>query len=113
MTDLGTPIGEPRPIDLSAFAHVFQRPSWETMGACVNRPTDVWFSNKPADIFIATTICREVCPVRWRCLADNIDVPFGVFGGLTANQRKVIREEFPVVISQDLLQLLIEDKETG
>jgi hypothetical protein len=46
-------------------------------------------------------------------LAENIDVPVGIFGGLTAQERKVIRDEYPVMVSPQILKLMMEDKEAG
>lgn len=93
-------------LDLSSYKAVFQRPSWELMGACHDKPTEWFFSKKQAEIIAATTLC-QICAVRWTCLSQNIDVPFGIFGGLTAIQRKELREQLTVV-NPELLQLLIE-----
>jgi hypothetical protein len=83
------------------------------MGACHDRPSDWWFSKKQAEILAAKVLCTQFCPVRFRCLADNIDVPQGMFGGLTSDERKVIREQYSVIVSPQLLQMLLEDEGTG
>jgi hypothetical protein len=92
-------------VDLSEFRQVFQRPSWELLGACQGKDTELWFSKKQMDVIAATTYC-EICSVRWTCLSENIDIPFGIFGGYTAAQRKRIREEYPIIVNPTLLQLL-------
>jgi hypothetical protein len=92
-------------VDLSVLRNVFQRPSWELLGSCNGKDTRLWFSKRQQDILAATTWC-EICPVRWKCLSENIDVPFGIFGGFTAPQRKQIREEYPVIVNPVLLELL-------
>jgi WhiB family redox-sensing transcriptional regulator len=39
----------------------------------------------------AKAICAQ-CPVRGACLQFGMDIPFGIFGGLTPDERRVVRE---------------------
>lgn len=39
----------------------------------------------------AKAICAR-CPVRAGCAEFGMDIPFGIFGGLTPEQRRVIRD---------------------
>jgi WhiB family transcriptional regulator, redox-sensing transcriptional regulator len=39
----------------------------------------------------AKAICAQ-CPVRAACLEFGMDIPFGIFGGHTPEERRVIRE---------------------
>ena len=107
-TDEGTPVS----LNLTSYRKIFARPSWHEMGACRNKPTKWWFSRKPHENMGAMVVCRELCPVRWRCLADNLDVPHGIFGGFTAEDRKVIREEYPVLVEASELLLALEEDDT-
>jgi hypothetical protein len=111
----GIPTDDWTPVQLSLpqYRKIFSRPTWHSLGACHNRPTEWFFSTKSAEILAATVVCNTLCPVRWRCLADNLDVPLGIFGGLNAEQRKTIRDDYPVVVAPELLQLLMEKKDTG
>ena len=61
----------------------------------------------PDDLFVsgaaqkrATQFCRE-CPVARECLADALDhhMEWGIWGGLTERQRRVLLREHPEVVS--------------
>lgn len=111
MTAPGIPIddGSPVNLNLTSYRKIFDRPSWHGMGACRDKPTKWWFSNKPHELMAAMIVCRELCPVRFKCLADNLDVPQGIFGGFSADERKTIRDHYSVIVSPELMQLLVEE----
>lgn len=52
---------------------------------------DLWYSEVPSDIVLASGICVSKCPQRATCLAGAYErnEPFGVFGGLSARQRRI------------------------
>jgi WhiB family redox-sensing transcriptional regulator len=64
-------------------------------------------SSDPDELFVggaaqkkATAICRH-CPVVAECLADALDnqIEFGVWGGMTERQRRVLLKRHPDVVS--------------
>jgi WhiB family transcriptional regulator, redox-sensing transcriptional regulator len=64
-------------------------------------------SSDPDELFVggaaqrkAAVICRH-CPVVAECLADALDnqMEFGVWGGMTERQRRVLLKEHPEVVS--------------
>jgi len=68
-------------------------PSWQEQAACRGVPLDLFYSFKPAVIAKALEHCTR-CPVVAECLgmadraeADDSHV-CGIFGGLTAEQRR-------------------------
>lgn len=108
----GTPIDDGTPVNLNLtnYRKIFDRPSWHGLGACRNKPTRWWFTNKPHEQMAALIVCRELCSVRWKCLSDNLDVPQGVFGGFGADERKIIRNESPVLVDPNLLRLMMGEE---
>ena len=66
------------------------RPAWRMRGACADDDSEAWFSE--ADTLKSRRAIRvcESCPVRQLCLAAALvfDEEFGVWGGLTASQRR-------------------------
>jgi WhiB family transcriptional regulator, redox-sensing transcriptional regulator len=75
------------------------RTAWVLKALC--RSTD------PEELFVtgkaqrkAAAICRH-CPVATDCLADALDnqMEFGVWGGMTERQRRVLLKEHPEVTS--------------
>lgn len=71
---------------------------WREQAACAqDHYPDDWFpsrgrSTAPGDA--AKAICNDVCPVREQCLADalaqGVDKQFGIWGGMTARERRQI-----------------------
>ena len=109
-----------RNIDLSRLREVFKYnpPSWKKLGACRGRDTSWWFADKdkPEELgkYIgAKVICKEMCAVRWQCLADNIEEPFGIFGGLDAEERVNIRTGPGKVINNPVLLQLLHEREAS
>jgi WhiB family transcriptional regulator, redox-sensing transcriptional regulator len=75
------------------------RAAWVSKARC--RSTD------PDELFVggaaqrkAAVICRH-CPVIAECLADALDnrMEFGVWGGMTERQRRVLLKQHPEVVS--------------
>jgi WhiB family redox-sensing transcriptional regulator len=79
---------------------------WRHQAACNNRPTDYWFPEQsrttttitPANQ-LAITICHT-CPVQQQCLTWALTKPetHGIWGGLTAEQRRQLHLKTPVNI---------------
>lgn len=69
-------------------------PDWRNWAACRGTGID-FFSELVAVERIAISICHS-CPVRWECLdqAHVDEEMFGVFGGLTALQRRQGRRRY-------------------
>lgn len=68
---------------------------WRVDSACRDLPSDVFFAEGPtkrSEELAAKEICAS-CVVIDACLADAIahNVPFGVWGGLTASERRPLR----------------------
>lgn len=65
-------------------------PGWWVGASCRRDriPLSVFFDREQIDI--ARKTCSE-CLVRWRCLTEHLDEPFGVWGGHTVNERERIR----------------------
>lgn len=62
--------------------------------ACNGMPTDIFFplSGQNNQLEFAKAICKG-CPVKDKCLQDNLHEQFGVWGGTSERQRKRIRKE--------------------
>lgn len=58
--------------------------------ACDGLDPDLFFS-KPKEIHKAVAICNN-CNVQLDCLNDNLHEEYGVFGGASPHERKVLRE---------------------
>ena len=72
-------------------------PQWLDQGPCVGYPTDLFFSEGEGDhTQIAKKICAQ-CTVIEKCLnfalqmEKHFSPPFGVFGGKSAAQRKLLK----------------------
>lgn len=72
-------------------------PSWRRDAACRDFPTDLFFPighgpRAEAQANQAKSICDQ-CPVRAECLDYSllINAQFGVFGGLTEDERRRVR----------------------
>lgn len=69
-----------------------RRPAWHQDAACLGLDPAIFFPEKGDDTTAAKAICAG-CGVRRECLdwALTNGEKFGVFGGLSENQRKKIR----------------------
>ena len=63
-------------------------PKWRTHAACRGTDPALFYDPHPASVAAAKTVC-DVCPVRNTCRAHAVDTaePFGVWGGLAADER--------------------------
>lgn len=69
--------------------------------ACANEDPEMFFSEE-AEVTAAAILVCEGCPVRELCAAwGTAHEAFGVFGGLTAEERAKIRGAMPVYDSTD------------
>ena len=70
--------------------------SWFKDAACTSAPLDWFFPRAGGDYRKGKAICAT-CPVRDDCLAHNLDNfdskdDFGLWGGTTPSERRVMRE---------------------
>ncbi len=63
---------------------------------CRQFDADLWFSESPAELEVAKTLCAE-CPLRVECLASAIErrEPWGVWGGEIFERGSVIPRKRP------------------
>jgi WhiB family redox-sensing transcriptional regulator len=75
------------------------RNAWVANAVCRTADPDELFVSGAAQRQ-AATICRR-CPVMTECAADALDnrIEFGVWGGLTERQRRVLLKKHPGVDS--------------
>jgi WhiB family redox-sensing transcriptional regulator len=75
------------------------RIAWVSKARCGSTDPDELFVHGKAQRK-AAVICRH-CPVIAECLADALDndMEFGVWGGMTERQRRVLRKQHPEVVS--------------
>lgn len=64
-------------------------------GACYGHDPEIWFPSSAEELDEALSICKG-CPVREDCLAGALDrsEPFGVWGGKTEEERKVLEDGY-------------------
>jgi WhiB family redox-sensing transcriptional regulator len=63
---------------------------WELSGLCRTEPDpEIFFPETSGTPWLAKSVCRR-CPVRAQCLTTALvrDEPVGVWGGLTARERR-------------------------
>lgn len=95
------------------------RPSWYDLGLCgqtrfklftKDGVTTIWFGNAKEQRQ-AEVICK-MCPIRWACLEHNLDVEYGVYGGLNQKRReKLIREL--VIRDRAVIKSIVELEEAN
>lgn len=70
--------------------------SWKFRAACRGSDFDIWFSDSPADIREAKSICAR-CPVRAECWTDaeqtDLAIAYGIRAGLTGTERSELRKK--------------------
>uniref|UniRef100_UPI001295A997 WhiB family transcriptional regulator n=1 Tax=Actinomadura macrotermitis TaxID=2585200 RepID=UPI001295A997 len=88
------PESEPKPTESSVWIL-----DWTARAACRNADPDALFVQGAAQNR-AKLICRG-CPVRAECLADALDnrIEFGVWGGMTEQERRALLRRRPDVTS--------------
>ncbi|MEV6536038.1 MULTISPECIES: WhiB family transcriptional regulator [Streptomyces] len=72
---------------------------WRENSACGSADADELFADSPRQKR-AKMICMR-CPVRTQCLAEALDerIEFGVWGGMTERERRVLLRRKPDVAS--------------
>ena len=67
---------------------------WQDAALCAQVDGDEWFPEKGESVLQAKRICRD-CPVRVECLryALDHDELYGVWGGLSPEDRKAVRAD--------------------
>lgn len=66
------------------------RLDWLDLAECKDAPTAVFFPERGGDVMHAKAFCQR-CPVRDDCLAEHIDELVGIFGGLSGEERRRLR----------------------
>ena len=63
---------------------------------CRNFDPDLWFSDSPADLELAKSLCGG-CPLRVECLAGAVErqEPWGVWGGEIFEHGQVVARKRP------------------
>lgn len=79
----------------NVMALVSEDQSWAAKALCAGSEPDALFVQGAAQRQVRQR-CRE-CPVRLECLADALesDMNFGVWGGLTERERRVLARAYP------------------
>jgi WhiB family redox-sensing transcriptional regulator len=69
--------------------------TWASQAACAGQGPDVFFDDAPAVVAQAKALCLT-CPVRQCCLDLALACPSlqGVWGGLTEEERSMLRGRF-------------------
>lgn len=72
------------------------RDEWRHRAACRGEDPELWFplTHATAQIRVAKDICVD-CPVQSECLEWAIATgqDFGIWGGLTSDERRVLRRQ--------------------
>lgn len=68
--------------------------TWVQNASCAGTDPDVFFPDKGGSVHAAKQLCN-VCPVTAACLREAITdhLDFGVWGGLSQNDRKRLRRQ--------------------
>lgn len=69
--------------------------TWQTYANCLSVDPEAFFPSHAGGYkspLAAMRICQE-CPVRQWCLYENFDLPHGVVGGLSENQRRKMHRD--------------------
>lgn len=90
---------EDRYVDLDRLAPLMENgvpDGWRAQAACKGAPVELFFRDYSTggDLNAPYRLCAT-CPVRYECLADNLYEPFGIWGGVTVNQRRRLRRRWP------------------
>lgn len=65
---------------------------WRAEAACRRRAPWMWFQTDRRGVAAAKKVCGA-CFVRAQCLEANLSEPDGIYGGLTPDERRVLRQE--------------------
>lgn len=65
---------------------------WRSRAACLGMDVNIFFEygRRERDIRRARRVCQE-CPVRAECLNENLDIRFGMYGGMTEFDRAALK----------------------
>lgn len=66
--------------------------SWKDYALCAQADPDAWFPEKGKNCAAVRRICFR-CPVRAQCLNYGLDEEHGIWGGLTRDERRRLRQE--------------------
>jgi len=82
--------------DVDAIAELTKTQRWRSMAACRDLASNVFFVDDPMGVLeeqAAKAVCSQ-CFVTDDCLAYAIthNPPFGVWGGMTSAERRVVRK---------------------
>lgn len=71
-------------------------PSWEEASLCRETDPEAFFPEKGESALSAKRICNQ-CPVKSQCLKHALDEdePFGVWGGMTTRERRLLKRQQP------------------
>ena len=77
---------------LADLADLAASDAWMDSALCAQTDPELFFPEQGDAAYAAKKVCRS-CPVRAECLeyALTNDVPFGVWGGLSARERRRVR----------------------
>jgi hypothetical protein len=69
-------------------------PVWHKDAACTDYEAELWFPLRSNEAWLATQICNNECPVRAECLQHAVDndIKYGVWGGMTEQEREAAAE---------------------
>jgi len=88
-----------------------RRDPWRERAACLGLPLELFFGPGPQERGnararreqAALEVCA-LCPVRERCLAQELSLPasaqFGIFGGMSAAQRRAALGQSPAAAAR-------------
>lgn len=80
------------PMLLDAIAHADHEPAadWRERAACLGADRATWFPERGASTTKPKLICAS-CPVRLDCAIDHANEKWGIFGGLSERERRVLK----------------------
>jgi hypothetical protein len=66
---------------------------WRGLAACAGTDDELWFPGADDVVPVAAQVICAGCPVQAECLASALDTgeAYGVWGGLSASERRQIR----------------------
>lgn len=73
--------------DAGSIFDLLERPEWMSDAACREHPEVNWFPTRGDALDVARAICAG-CLVRSECAAYGRREQFGIWGGLSINDRK-------------------------
>ena len=80
--------------DINDIHHLFDRPEWMSSGNCRGVDPNLFFTTRGESTEDAKAVCAT-CPVTTQCLQyalGNVEM-FGIWGGLTEQERRPLRRQ--------------------